>query len=102
MNKKLIEVNRDQGFLLPPDMNDWLPKDHLARYIVSIVEQLDLSSICNKYSLKGRKGIDPSVLLSLLFYGYSYYYPEVLTHKCLKKVQYRFLIQIGPHYREYN
>ena len=52
-------------------MNDWLPKDHLARYIVSIVEQLDLSSICNKYSLKGRKGIDPSVLLSLLFYGYA-------------------------------
>lgn len=71
MNKKFIEVNRDQGFLLPPDMNDWLPKDHLARYIVSIVEQLDLSSICNKYSLKGRKGIDPSVLLSLLFYGYA-------------------------------
>lgn len=39
----------------------------------------------------------PKTLVS----GYSYYYPEVLTHKCLKKVQYRFLIQISPHYREY-
>ena len=64
-------MNRDQGFILPPDMNDWLPKDHLARYIVSIVEQLDLSSICKRYSFKGRKGIHPSVLLSLLFYGYA-------------------------------
>ena len=52
MNKKFIAVNRDQGFLLPPDMNDWLPKDQIARYIVSIVEQLDLSSICNKSHLQ--------------------------------------------------
>jgi len=36
MNKKFIVVNRDQGFLLPPDMNDWLPKDHLARYTQGI------------------------------------------------------------------
>lgn len=63
--------NRNQAFLLPPSIQDWLPKEHLARFIVEIVEQLDLSKIESQYSGKGKEAYDPQVMLSLIFYGYA-------------------------------
>lgn len=71
MAKKFIGTNRDQGFLLPPNINDWLPQRHMARYIVDIVEQLDLSAIYKEYSNHAHKAYDPKMLLSLIFYGYA-------------------------------
>ena len=62
--------DRNQPFLLPPSIQDWLPKEHLARFIVEIVEQLDLSKIESQYSGKGKEAYHPRVMLSLLFYGY--------------------------------
>jgi len=63
--------NRNQPFLLPPSIQDWLPKEHLSRFIVEIVEQLDLSKIESQYSGKGKDAYHPQVMLSLLFYGYA-------------------------------
>lgn len=63
--------NRNQPFLLPPSIEDWLPQEHLARFIVETVEQLDLSKIQSQYSGKGKDAYDPQVMLSLLFYGYA-------------------------------
>ena len=63
--------NRNQPFLLPPSIQDWLPQDHLARFIVEIVEQLDLSKIQSRYSGRGKDAYNPQVMLSLLFYGYA-------------------------------
>ena len=63
--------NRNQPFLLPPSIQDWLPQEHLARFIVEIVEQLDLSKIQSQYSGKGKDAYNPQVMLSLLFYGYA-------------------------------
>ncbi len=63
--------NRNQPFLLPPSIQDWLAQDHLARYIVDIVEQLDLSKIIDQYNSKGKEAYNPRVMLSLLFYGYA-------------------------------
>lgn len=63
--------NRNQPFLLPPSIQDWLPKEHLARFIVEIVEQLDLSKIESQYSGKGKDAYHPQVMLCLLFYGYA-------------------------------
>ena len=40
-----VEVDRETQFLLPPSAQDWLPKDHLARFVVDVVEQLDLRSL---------------------------------------------------------
>lgn len=72
MATKFIQSNRKQAYLLPPSVDEWLPKDHLARYIVEIAEQLDLQSIYKEYSNDGgKKAYDPKVLLSLLFYGYA-------------------------------
>ena len=42
MAKTFIGTDRDQGFLLPPNINDWLPEKHMAQYIVDIVSQLDM------------------------------------------------------------
>jgi len=63
--------NRNQPFLLAPSIQDWLPQEHLARFIVEIVEQLDLSKIISQYNKGGKEAYNPHVMLSLLFYGYA-------------------------------
>ena len=63
--------NRKQQFLFPPSVDDWLPQDHLARFVVEIVDQLDLSSIRNEYGGRGSTAYDPSMMTALLFYGYA-------------------------------
>ncbi len=69
---KYISYDRDQAYLLPPSIKDWLPQNHLARFIVDIIDQLDISSIDKQYSGRsGKQAYHPKILLGLLFYGYS-------------------------------
>ena len=69
--KAFKSSNRNQPFLLPPSIQDWLPQEHLARFIVETVEQLNLSKIESQYNGKGKDAYAPPVMLSLLFYGYA-------------------------------
>ena len=46
-------IDRATPFLLPPSVEDWLPKDHLARFVVDIVDQLDLSALTRQYRGSG-------------------------------------------------
>ena len=71
MEPKFIEVDRLTQYLLPPSVQDWLPEGHLARFIVEIVDQLDLRSLKSSYAGRGSQPYNPSMLLALLFYGYS-------------------------------
>ena len=72
MAKQYISSNRKQAYLLPPSIDEWLPKEHLARFIVEVIDQLDLSNIHKYYTgTGGSMPYDPKVLLSLLFYGYT-------------------------------
>ncbi len=64
-------VRRNEVFLLPPSIQDWLPDHHLARFVVEIVDSLDLSAIERAYGNKGCQAYHPSLLLALLFYGYA-------------------------------
>lgn len=66
-------VDRDQAFLLPPDLRDWLPQDHLARFVVRVVDELDLSEVRAGFRLggRGRQAYDPGMLTALLLYGYA-------------------------------
>jgi hypothetical protein len=50
--------DRDTPYLLPPSLDDWLPKDHLARFVADIVDQLDPcgSSTCECRAVLYRKG----------------------------------------------
>ena len=64
-------TNRNQPFLMPPSIQEWLPQRHLARFIVDTVEILDLNDIYKEYRGGGQEAYDPRSLLCLLFYGYS-------------------------------
>ncbi|UTW03063.1 IS1182 family transposase [Amphritea atlantica] len=68
---RFVTADRDTVFLFPPSVSDWLPEDHLARFIVEIVDQLDLSELTQQYTGRGSKAHHPAVLLGLLIYGYA-------------------------------
>ena len=68
---KFKPINRDTPYLLPPSLQDWLPQDHLARFVVDIVDRLDLSALSGKYRGRGSEAYHPALLLSLLVYGYA-------------------------------
>ena len=64
-------IDRDIDFLLPPSVQEWLPEGHLARYVVEVVEGLDLSEIEREYGGRGSDPYHPATLLALLIYGYA-------------------------------
>ncbi|KAF0146806.1 MAG: hypothetical protein FD187_3199 [bacterium] len=64
-------VDRQTGYLLPPSVDEWLPEDHLARFIVEVVDKLDIRTLEKAYAGRGSAAYHPSVLLSLLVYGYA-------------------------------
>lgn len=64
-------IDRNTDFLLPPSVQEWLPETHLARYIASVVENLDLSEIERAYAGRGSEAYHPAMLLGLLIYGYA-------------------------------
>jgi transposase len=65
------EVDRQTGYLLPPSVDEWLPEEHLARFVVEVIERLDLSLMVKAYRGSGSASYHPSVLLGLLVYGYA-------------------------------
>lgn len=64
-------IDRDTDYLLPPSVQEWLPEAHLARYVVDVVEGLDLSALERAYAGRGSEAYHPATLLSLLIYGYA-------------------------------
>ena len=66
-----IVTDRKTDYLLPPSLDDWLNQDHLARFIVEVVDQLDLSALTRQYAGRGSKAHHPATLLALLVYGYA-------------------------------
>jgi transposase len=64
-------IDRDTDYLLPQSVQDWLPESHLPRYVVDVVEGLDLLEIERAYAGRGSDAYHPAFLLSLLIYGYA-------------------------------
>src|SRR5215472_15259603 len=75
MAKRYRPVDRDQPFVLPPDLREWLPEGHLAWFVVDAVGVLDVSRFAARKtpagSWAGRAAYDPAMLLALLVYGYA-------------------------------
>ncbi|MDR1184322.1 MAG: IS5/IS1182 family transposase, partial [Coriobacteriales bacterium] len=65
------QVDRKTAYLLPPSLEDGLPEDHLARFIVEVVDGLDLGRLEKASAGRGSAAYPPSLLLSLLIYGYA-------------------------------
>jgi len=71
MATKFMPVDRDTDYLFPPSVQEWLPDGHLARFVVDVVNQLDLSGLESRYAGRGSAPYHPSMLLGLLIYGYA-------------------------------
>src|SRR5208282_1553118 len=59
----------ETDFLMPPSVDEWLPQRHLARFVVEVVDGLDLSAMSKSYRGSGSASYHPSMLLGLLVYG---------------------------------
>jgi transposase len=64
-------IDRQTGFLLPPSVDEWLPEQHLARFVVEVVDGLDLRAMSGAYRGSGSASYHPRMLLGLLVYGYA-------------------------------
>jgi transposase len=64
-------IDRQTRYLLPPSVEDWLPERHLARFVVEIIDQLDLSAMSRAYRGSGSASYHPRLLIGLLVYGYA-------------------------------
>jgi transposase len=73
MAQNFLSCDRDQPLLLPPDLRDWLPEDHLAWFVIASVEALDLSAFHAAYRADGhgRPAHDPRMMVALLLYAYA-------------------------------
>jgi transposase len=65
-----ILTDRKTDYLLPPSVDDWLTQDHLARFVVEVIDGLDLTNLTRQYAGRGSKAHHPATLLGILVYGY--------------------------------
>jgi transposase len=72
MAYNFLAVERDQLYLLPPSVADWLEEDHLAYFIVDAVDQMELEAFYGDYRQDGRGGWahEPAMMVALLLYAY--------------------------------
>src|SRR5436853_5825628 len=71
MSSRFKAVDRETRYLLPPSVQDWLPEQHLARFVVEVVAKLDLHELKMPYTGVGSEAFNPEMLLAMLFYGYA-------------------------------
>jgi transposase len=100
MAKGYRPVVRDQEFLLPPNMADWLAGDHLVWFVLDVVEQLDTSALHAERRIGGvgRAGYDPDMLLALMIYAYAtgQRSSRRIERLCADHVAYRVLCAQDP------
>ena len=93
-----IPIDRQTGYLLPPSVDDWLSQDHLARFVVEVIDGLDLSELTRQYAGCGSKAHHPATLLAILVYGYAtgVYSSRKLETATYDSVAFRY-IAAGTH-----
>ena len=91
-------IDRKTAYLLPPSVEEWLPEDHLARFIVEVVDGLDLSRLEQAYGGQGSAAYHPALLLCLLVYGYAtgVFSSRKIERATFDSVAFRF-IAAGSH-----
>lgn len=73
MGQNFLDCDREQAFLLPPSLRDWLPEDHLAWFVIDSVARMDLAAFYLAYRADGhgRAAYEPSMMVALVLYGYA-------------------------------
>jgi transposase len=72
MRQRFITPDREQVFLMPPSVRDWLPVGHLAWFVLDAVEAFDLDAFYAGYRADGhgRPAFDPAMMVALAVYAY--------------------------------
>src|SRR3984893_8617194 len=91
-------IDRQTGFLLPPSVDEWLPEKHLARFVVDVIEGLDLRAMSGSYRGSGSASYHPRVLLGILVYGYAtgVFSSRKLERETYDSVEFRFIAANDP------
>jgi transposase len=73
MAQNFIECDREQAYLMPPSLREWLPDDQLAWCVLDAVAEMDLSAFYGDYRADGhgRAAFDPAMMVAVLFYAYA-------------------------------
>lgn len=95
MAQNFIACDRDQVMLLPPDLREWLPAGHLARFVMETVEELDLSGVYAYYRQdgRGRPAHDPAMMVALVLYAYAVGVTSsrAIERRCVEDVAFRVI-----------
>lgn len=62
MAYNFVACDRDQHYLMPPSINEWLPQDHLARFVLGVVDQMNLSAF---YARHPRRRLGPRNIVTV-------------------------------------
>ena len=73
MGQRFVACDREQSFLMPPDVREWLPEGHLAWFVLDAVGEMDLEAFYAAYRWDGRSrpAYDPAMMVALLLYAYA-------------------------------
>jgi len=90
-----VPCDRNQPFLMPPSLDEWLPKEHLARFVIAVVEALDLSAFYARRRADGwgRAAYDPKMMVALLIYAYATgaRSSRLIERRCVEDIAFRFI-----------
>jgi transposase len=95
MPQNFICCDREQPFLLPPSLRDWLPADHLAWFVIDAVAEMDLGDFYGAYRADGhgRAAYEPSVMVALVLYAFATNVrsSRAIERHCRQDVAYRVI-----------
>src|SRR4051812_15320432 len=101
-----IRPNRDQLFLLPPALQDWLPPDDLAYFLLDAVDQFDLTTFYAAYRADGvgQAAFQPHMMVALLLYAYclGVRSSRQIERLCQRDIAFRVVagnLRPSPHHR---
>ncbi|MBE2321067.1 transposase [Solirubrobacter sp. CPCC 204708] len=95
MAQRFIACDREQSFLMPPDVREWLPDDHFAWFVLDAVESMDLDAFYAVYRADGRArpAFDPAMMVALILYAYARgtRSSRAIERACIEDIAYRVI-----------
>jgi transposase len=95
MGQRFVACDREQSFLMPPDVREWLPDRHLAWFVIDAVAEMDLDAFYAAYRRDGRArpAYDPAMMVAVLLYAYArgIRSSRVIERACEEDVAFRVL-----------
>jgi transposase len=95
MAQRFIACDREQSFLMPPDVREWLPEDHFAWFVLDAVESMELDAFYGAYRADGRSrpAFDPAMMVALILYAYARgnRSSRAIERACVEDIAYRVI-----------